>query len=389
MKITAVKTILLKWKCPPMSDALSVCNARQALLIKIETDSELYGIGEAFCYGSPLLIGKAIIEEQLAPILIGQNPEYIEKLWQTMYWRTIANGRRGLVMAAISGIDIALWDLLGKTLKAPVCKLLGQYSDRVPTYASGGFYAPGKTLDDLRHELEHYMKKGYSAIKIKIGRNPTMTGNAVNYMENQDFGVTYEEDIKRLEAARQVLGNGLLAADINAAWTSTQVLNGKKDFIRVGLNWLEEPIRFEDVEGCQKIVREMPEIQLIGFETEQGLNGFKKLADEQMACILQPDVGWGGGISELIKIGIMAHGYNKPVSLHSFGSAVHFAASLHIAAALPNTVSMESEENENMLKSNIIKAPFEADQHMNFFVPTGPGLGIELNWDVLEHYAAR
>lgn len=84
-----------------MSDALSVCNARQALLIKIETDSELYGIGEAFCYGSPLLIGKAIIEEQLAPILIGQNPEYIEKLWQTMYWRTIANGRRGLVQCII------------------------------------------------------------------------------------------------------------------------------------------------------------------------------------------------------------------------------------------------------------------------------------------------
>ena len=112
-----------------MSDALSVCTARQALLVKIETDTELYGIGEAFCYGSPLRVGRSIVEEQLAPMLIGQDPEQIENLWQTMYWRTIANGRRGVVMAAVSGIDIALWDLLGKMLKAPISTLLGRHGN--------------------------------------------------------------------------------------------------------------------------------------------------------------------------------------------------------------------------------------------------------------------
>ena len=97
MKITSIKAIMLKWDCPLMSDAISPNTRRQALLVKVETDTKLFGIGEAFCYGSPLHVGKAIIEEQLAPHLIGEDPSDIERLWQTMYWRTIANGRRGVV----------------------------------------------------------------------------------------------------------------------------------------------------------------------------------------------------------------------------------------------------------------------------------------------------
>lgn len=389
MKITSVKTILLKWKCPVMSDALSVCSARQALLVKLETDTELWGIGEAFCYGSPLRAGKAIIEEQLAPMLIGQNPEKIERLWQTMYWRTIASGRRGVVMAAISGIDIALWDLLGKMAHVPVSTLLGRHSDRVPAYASGGFYAPGKTLDGLRRELESYVKKGYTAVKIKIGRNPGMPGNAVRYMENQDFGVSYEEDIRRLETARSVIGDGLLAADINAAWTPAQVLLARDDFMRARLDWLEEPVRFEDADGCRLLMNQLPGIRLMGFETEQGLTNFQRLVQNQMVDIVQPDIGWGGGISELAKIGAMALANHRPVSLHSFGSAVHFAASLQVAASLPNTERIESEENENVLKSGILKQPFEADAQMNFYVPQKPGLGIELDWDKMENYVVK
>ena len=208
-----------------MSDAVSPNTRRQALLEKVETDTELYGIGEAFCYGSPLRVGKTIIEEQLAPHLIGENPEKIELLWQRMYYRTVANGRRGVVMACISGIDIALWDLLGKALHRPVSVLLGRCLDRIPAYASGGFYAPEKRMDDFRKEMETYVHKGYQAIKIKIGRNPDMPMNMLRYMANQEFGVTREEDMQRIAIAREVLGKGkFLAADINAAWTSAQVL---------------------------------------------------------------------------------------------------------------------------------------------------------------------
>lgn len=385
MKITAVKTIGMRWECPVMSDAMSICRARQALWIRVETDCEIYGIGEAFCYGSPLVIGKYIVEEQLAPAIIGEDPTEIERLWQKMYWRNVPNGRTGLVMGCISGIDIALWDILGKIANMLISKLLGAHSDRVPAYASGGFYAPGKDLDGLKREIEGYKKQGYQDIKIKIGRNPELSGNAVNYTASTEFSVSYKEDIRRIEAARAVMGKeGRLAADINAAWPAEAVLAAAEDFRKAGLNWLEEPILFEDEEGLKQLRDELLEISLMGYETTQGCKNFVRLMKENAMDIVQPDIGWGGGISELRKIGLAAQGFSKPVSLHSFGSCVHFAASLQLADSLPNTEAIESEENRNLLKTGIIKTPFEHDERMNFYVPQLPGLGIEIDWDEVE-----
>lgn len=385
MKITAVKAIGLRWECPVMSDSMSVCRARQALWIKVETDTELFGIGEAFCYGSPLIIGKYIVEEQLAPAILGEDPADIERLWQRMYWRNVPNGRTGLVMGCISGIDIALWDILGKAAKLPIYRLLGAHSDRVPAYASGGFYAPSKDIDGLKREIENYRDQGYNDIKIKIGRNPEIAGNAVNYTASTEFSVCYEEDIRRIEAAREIMGNnGRLAADINAAWPVEAVLAAAGDFRRAGLNWLEEPILFEDEEGLRQLKKELLEVSLMGYETTQGCKNFVRLMKKNAMDIVQPDIGWGGGISELRKISLAAQGFSKPVSLHSFGSCVHFAASLQLAASLPNTESIESEENKNMLKTGLVKTPFEHDGHMNFFVPQLPGLGIEIDWDAAD-----
>lgn len=382
MKITDIKTIGLRWECPVMSDAMSICRARQALWVKIETDSEIYGIGEAFCYGSPLIIAKHIIEDQLASALIGEDPSDIERLWQRMYWRNLPNGRTGLVMGCISGIDIALWDILGKIAGLPISKLLGAHSDRVPAYASGGFYAPGKDIDGLRHEAEGYKDKGYTDIKIKIGRDPEVPGNAVNYTSGLDFAVTVEEDIRRLEAVRQVMGSeGRLAADINAAWPVRAVVAHTESFRQAGLDWLEEPIMFEDEDGLLELKATLSDIDLIGYETMQGCKNFERIIKKNAVDIVQPDIGWAGGISELRKIGLAAQSSSKPVSLHSFGSCVHFAASLQLAASLPNTEAIESEENPNLLKTGITKTSFEHDEHMNFYVPTLPGLGIEIDWD--------
>ncbi|MGE4352605.1 MAG: mandelate racemase/muconate lactonizing enzyme family protein [Oscillospiraceae bacterium] len=384
MKITTVKAIGLRWTGPKISDALSICMIRQALLIRIDTDSGIFGIGESFIFGSSMNACRAIIEEQLAPILIGRDPTDVELLWETMHWRTIANGRTGLVMSAISGVDIALWDIFGKSSGQPIYKLLGAYTNKVPAYASGGFYAPGKDIPALRKELESYRRKGYHGAKIKIGRNPEMQENAIRYMADWDSSVSYEEDLRRLEAARDVIGDGLLIADINAAWPADIVVKYAGDFTRIGLDWLEEPTPFEDEEGCVKIVRSMPGIRVIGYETAQGAENFRRLIERGCMDIVQPDIGWCGGITELRRIGATAAAASKPVSLHSFGSAVHFAASLHVAASLSNTVPIESEENPNELKNSLTKFPFEADCDMNYYVPQGPGLGIELNWDLVE-----
>ena len=154
MKITSVTGILLRVPCSPISDALTTSAARQAMLVRIETDAGFFGIGEAFSFGAPLSAMKAVLDLQIAPSLVGEDPTESERLWNTLYWRTIANGRRSMTMAVISGVDIALWDILGKACHQPISRLLGAYSDRVPSYASGGFYAPGKDLDGLRREIE-------------------------------------------------------------------------------------------------------------------------------------------------------------------------------------------------------------------------------------------
>lgn len=143
MKITAIQGIMLRCTCSPISDALSTSTARQALLVKIETDAGLYGIGEAFTYGAPLKIMKYLVEEQLGPMLIGQDPAEIEKHWNTMYWRTIAHGRRSMTMGATA----ALISHCGTCLESshmPVCKLLGQHLDRVPVLCQRRFLCPGQ-----------------------------------------------------------------------------------------------------------------------------------------------------------------------------------------------------------------------------------------------------
>ena len=280
MKITAIRGIMLRCTCSPISDALSTSTARQALLVKIETDAGLYGIGEAFTYGAPLKIMKYLVEEQLGPMLIGQDPTEIEKHWNTMYWRTIAHGRRSMTMGAMSGIDIALWDLLGKAAHMPVCKLLGQHLDRVPSYASGGFYAPGKDLHKLEEELEHYKDQGYRDMKIKIGRTLERSNAPLTYMANQACAVSVEEDYKRIEVAKQIVGSGKLLVDTNASWDAQTALSFAPELARLGVAWLEEPIPFEDIEGMKKLNAAVPQLHVIGCETQQGVKNFQHMAQE-------------------------------------------------------------------------------------------------------------
>jgi D-galactarolactone cycloisomerase len=381
MKITELEGIKLRCPCSTISDALGSSTARQAFLIKITTDSGIWGIGEAFTYGAPLGSLQEILDQQIAPVLIGQNPEFIEKLWQTMYWRTIANGRRGLTMAVISGVDIALWDLLGKSCGLPVCKLLGQYRGQIPAYASGGFYAPGKGLEELGNEIEGYLKKGYRDVKIKAGRTLDRPDAPLQYMGYQKESVTLDEDWERIRLVKKLIGKGRLIVDVNASWNTRKGVQNARKLLDLGVEVIEEPLPFEDTEGYRAISAAAPELLIAGCETQQGLKNFKNMITEGHIDIVQPDVGWAGGISEVRKIGTFALAHGKNISLHCFGSAVLFAASLQVAASMANTTAMESEENPNPLKTEITTVPFETDPKMDFTVPEAPGLGIEIDWD--------
>src|SRR5207247_10087170 len=167
MKIAAIRTIALSCKVdPPYASAAGVQSRRGGLLVEIETDDGSIGIGEAGLGGG---VTAAVIEKDLAPMLVGQDPLLIEGLWQKMFARTRQYGRRGLVMQAISGIDIALWDIAGKVAKLPVYRLLGAARDRVEAYASGGFYQEGKGIDGIAGEAEGYRARGFTGMKMKVG----------------------------------------------------------------------------------------------------------------------------------------------------------------------------------------------------------------------------
>jgi len=182
MKIADVRTIALTCRCdPPYASAAGVQAQRAALLVEIETDSGIIGIGEAGIGGG---VTATVIERSLKPLLIGEDPLLIEHLWQKMFTRTRQYGRRGVFMHAISGIDIALWDIAGKIAKLPVYRLLGASRDRVEAYASGGFYQEGKSAADLAGEAEGYRARGFKGMKMKVGRNPS-TGTHLRQLIGQ------------------------------------------------------------------------------------------------------------------------------------------------------------------------------------------------------------
>lgn len=392
MKITSVEVFELKYQYDEehiVSDALGTSTGRQGLLIKITNNDGLYGVGEAWSYGSPTRIQRAIIEDQLAPTLIGEDPTNIQQLYQRMYWRTIAHGRRGLVMGAISGLDIALWDLLGKIAKLPIYKLLGAHSNVIPSYACGGFYSKNKSFEGLKKEIHSWLDKGYQVFKIKVGRDFGMDALPFKYVANKDNCVSFEEDLERVELLRSMVGNKKIIIDFNASWDAMTMKSVVEKFKELNIDCIEEPFQFEDTDSYNQLRQYFPTTQLMGFETEQNPYNFSKFIDNDVIDIIEPDVGWCGGITAVNKIAHEAEAHFKPVSMHSFGSAVHFAASLQIAATMPNLFPIESETNFNPLRSEILKNNFVTDNKMNFILSDKPGLGIDVDWNQVKKFQKK
>ncbi|RHO08698.1 mandelate racemase/muconate lactonizing enzyme family protein [Clostridium sp. AM22-11AC] len=388
MKITDIKTIKLHYPYKSwIVDGCGSCGARGAFLIFIETDTELTGIGEAATFGSSMEAMESIVEKQLKPLLLEEDPSKIEFLHQKMLWNCWANGRQGMVMGAISGIDVALWDLLGKAAKLPVCKLLGQVADRVQGYASAGFYAKGKSLEDLQKEIEGYLDRGFTAFKMKIGRTANNYKMRLQYMKNGDFYLTNEEDKARIELVRRTIGpDKTLMVDMNCTWDVDDVLRARSFFEKNDIFMIEEPTRSDDIAGYRRLTREMGGIRVAGIESEQGVSRFGEMIATDTMDVVQASLGWAGGFTGCRKIASTAQVFDKLYTPHSFFSAVMTAANIQFAASQVNIPFIEAEENENPLRTELLRAQIETDGHMNYLVTDKPGLGIELNWDVVDKY---
>jgi L-alanine-DL-glutamate epimerase-like enolase superfamily enzyme len=385
MKIVDIRAIPLSYRCdPPYGSAGGMQNARGSLLVEVETDAGITGIGEAGVGGGS---AAHVVEHQLRPLLLGEDPLLIEGLWQKMFARTRQFGRRGIVMNALSGVDIALWDIAGKVARMPVYRLLGACRDRVEAYASGGFYQEGKSADDLAGEAEGYRAQGFRGMKMKIGRNPSTQTHLRHLAANSRLcEVEPEEDIARVAAVRKALGpKAKLMVDANCAWSPAMAIEMGRALEPYRLYWIEEPVATDDIDGSARVAAALA-TPVAGYETEIGLYGFRELIARGAVDIVQPDLAWSGGFSECRRIAALAQAHHLMVAPHAFAGAVLLAASLHFAAATPNALALELDRNPNGLRDELLKEPFQIDADGAIPLPERPGLGIELDPAALARY---
>ena len=388
MRITDVTTIKLRYEVPvPMADAIHYMPERPLLLVQVHTDDGIIGIGEAAAYGGYMESVEALIVGELRRTLLGQDPFRVERLWSMMATRAHQRGKRGMLMMAISGVDIALWDIIGQATRTPLYRLLGAYRDTLDVYASAGFYARGKDAAALADEVGGYAERGFRTIKVKVGRNPDVMLNPLHDMPARDYAVaTLEEDAERVRAARGAIGPRVrLAIDANNAWTPPVAIRFMRLVEDLDICWLEEPVATEDIDGSAEVVQRL-DTPVAGYETETGLAGFRELITRRAVDIVQPDVIWTGGITECRKVAALAQAYGLPVIPHVFSSAVSSVANMHFIASLPNGGLLEFDQNPNPLRDELFEEPIAVRADGTVHLPEGPGLGVRLQQATIDRY---
>lgn len=345
---------------------------RNVVIVIVETDEGIVGIGEADCAGGPPIVTSTIIESELKPKVIGMDPFDVERIWSTLYKNTIMHGRRGAIIAGMSGIDIALWDIKGKATNKPIYKLLGGARDRVMPYASQGFYREGKDVSYYGQEAEKAMKAGYKAVKLKIGK------------------LSISEDMKRVKAIRRAIGDDiLLLVDGNSSYSVKDAIKVARLLEEQNVFFFEEPVGTDNIRGSAQVAASTS-VSIAGYETEYTRYGYRDLIDNRAIDIAQPSVIRTCGFTEGLKIAAYASAHQIPCAAHMFSSGISFLANLHFIAGIENGILLEFEQNYNPLRTDIIASQtFELDADGMIKMPQGPGLGVEVYFSKIEKYRIK
>jgi L-alanine-DL-glutamate epimerase-like enolase superfamily enzyme len=388
VRITEVSTLKLRYPmATPMADAIHYMPERALLLVQVATDDGLVGLGECAAYGGSLDSMERVVLDDLRLSLIGEDPFRVERLWSRMARRSHQRGTTGMLMQAISGVDIALWDLIGQATRTPLYRLLGGYRDNVDAYASAGFYAGNKGPAQLAEEVGGYAARGFRTVKMKVGRNPEVMLNPLPDMWEPDYATaTLDDDVERVRAARAAIGpNVRLAIDANNAWTPSVAIQFMRRVADQNIFWLEEPVGTDDIDGSAEVARAL-DVPVAGYETATGLASFRELITRRAVDIVQPDVIWTGGITLCRKVAALAEAHGLPVVPHVFSSAVAAIANMHFIAALPNAGLLEFDQNSNPLRSELFEEPIDIQPDGTVRLPNRPGLGVTLNQATVDRY---
>jgi len=376
MKVTDVICHVLQSKVeqPFISARGWLYSTRASCIVEILTDEGIIGWGE--CYG-PAAVNKTIIETQYRNRVIGRDPFDVEVVWEDLYNRIKDYGLTGMTIAALSGIDIALWDIIGRAVGKPIHKLIGgAHRTEVTAYATGLYFIDmDRLVEEAVEEAEKYVEQGFTAIKMKIGLGDPKL------------------DLRRVAAVRQAIGPDVkLAVDANHCFTVPQAIRLGRAMEPLDLLWFEEPISPEDHDGYVEVTRAL-DMAVAGGENDFTRWGFRDVIARKAMDIVQPDVCAAGGISECRKIAGMASAHGVECVPHAWGSAIGLAATVQFIAALPDTPPafrpmppmLEFEQTPNPLRDHLARDPIV--QHRGIVrVPDGPGLGIEVDRAVLAQY---
>lgn len=374
MKIQKAETYVLKDK---LSKSFFFSqweySERCICIVKITASNGEYGWGEGYGPAEVLEAGIKLLE----PIVIGKNPMDNEVIWHQMYRKTLDFARRGVLVAAMSAIDIAIWDLKGKILDLPVSALLGgAHRNKITPYASGLYFSdydnPAKRFDE---EAISYVNRGFKAIKMKVG-----------------LGIT--SDYNNVKNMREILGDGIkLMVDSNHAYTLVEAIELARKIEPFQISWFEEPISPEFYTQYKEL-REKTIIPIAGGECEYLRFGFHHLLRNQSVDILQPDICACGGLSEAKRIASLASTYGVDIIPHTWGTGIGIHAALHFISNLENIPGrlitpeylIEYDQTDNQLRERLTEPEIIMKDGM-IDVPERPGLGVEVNKDALKEFS--
>jgi L-alanine-DL-glutamate epimerase-like enolase superfamily enzyme len=329
--------------------------AFELITVRVRDADGAEGVGYTYTVGTGGTAVLALLGRDLAPRLIGREAERIEEIWQAMWWALHYGGRGGAQMLAMSAIDIALWDLRARRQRAPLWRVLGGFDPRVPCYAGG--IDLDFTLDALLRQTDDNLKRGFRAIKMKVGR-PSL-----------------HDDVARVRAMREHLGAEFpLMVDANMRWSVDDAIRAARALAPLSPVWLEEPTIPDDVPGHVRIVREGG-LPVAAGENLHTLHEFRALIAAGGVTFPEPDVTNCGGVTVFMKVCHLAEAFNLPVTSHGAHDLT-----VHLLAAAPNRSYLEAH---GFGLDRFIAAPLVIEDGLAL-APDRPGHGIELDWKALD-----
>lgn len=358
MKITNLRTVQVEVPLEkPLITAIHETRSVGCVLVYLETDSGLIGENYIFTLNTARLSIFDTMIKSLAHHVVGQDPHYVERMWDGM-WREINPiGHEGITISAMSALDTACWDLIGKAAGQPVYKLFGAYRDSVKAYASSGLWL-SQTVDELVEEARGFLAQGFRSMKIRLGKSHM------------------EEDVARVAAVREAIGPDMeLLADGNQAFSPHQAIRLGRMLEPYNLGWFEEPVASYDHQGHAAVAAAL-DVPIASGETEYTCHGMRAMIEAKAADILMPDLQRIGGLTEFRRAASLAAAHNMPISTHIFTEQ-----SLSIAGSAPNCISVEHVSWFSPLyreKMEIVDGKIA--------IPQRPGLGFSFDADAVDRY---